>query len=127
MREFAPRNLAPAAIVVSWGLQHVIQAHAWVTTGAGREPDGSRAGDEVMVCVKSFWSRFEAEVAQSTLRAFGIESMVSADDCGGIRPYQLAGMGGVRLMVLGERLDEAREVLENPPPVIRPKSRRRLR
>ncbi|MEA3265658.1 MAG: DUF2007 domain-containing protein [Candidatus Fermentibacteria bacterium] len=62
--------------------------------------------------VKVFNKRYEAEMAGELLREQGIESMISADDCGG----QLMGLTslrkvGVKLMVSKEDLTKAKEVL----------------
>ena len=50
-----------------------------------------------LVVVGEFPNRIDAEVAQSVLEADGIESMVSADDAGGVQPG--LWMSGVRLFV----------------------------
>ena len=62
--------------------------------------------------VKIFNKRYEAEMAAELLREQGIESMISADDCGG----QLMGVTsprkvGVKLMVSQEDMAKAMEVL----------------
>ncbi len=64
-----------------------------------------------MICVGTFPSRLEAEMAQGLLESAGIRSMIAADDCGGARPHMLLGSGGARLIVLQERAEEAAEVL----------------
>jgi hypothetical protein len=55
--------------------------------------------------VGTFGNRVEAEVAQGALRSAGIESLISADDAGGIRPD--LGRRGIRLMVRAEDAEEA--------------------
>ena len=50
-----------------------------------------------LVAVGEFPNRIDAEVAQSALEADGIESMVSADDAGGVQPG--LWLSGVRLFV----------------------------
>ncbi len=67
-----------------------------------------------LVPVRSFTTEMEAEIAKSALEAFGIECMISRDDCGGQRPH-LAFSGGIRLLVRAEDLDKADEVLTVPP------------
>ena len=49
------------------------------------------------VVVRQFFSTIEAELALGALHAAGIEAMVSADDCGGMRPH--LQMGRVSLLV----------------------------
>ena len=63
--------------------------------------------------VRIFDYRYEAEMAQGLLLEQGIESMISADDCGG----QLMGLttlrkGGIKLLVKEEETEKAIEVLE---------------
>jgi len=55
--------------------------------------------------VATFGNRIEAEMAQGALRSAGIESLISADDAGGIRPD--LGRRGIRLMVRAEDAEEA--------------------
>ncbi|MCK5785062.1 MAG: DUF2007 domain-containing protein [Candidatus Sabulitectum sp.] len=62
--------------------------------------------------VRIFEKRYEAEMAGELLREQGIESMISADDCGG----QLMGLTslrkvGVKLMVSQDDMAKAMEVL----------------
>ena len=63
-----------------------------------------------MVVVGTFMNKIEAEMAQGALEAADIESIVSADDAGGMRP-DLAGRSGVRLVVRAEDAEEARKIL----------------
>ncbi len=65
-----------------------------------------------LVELKTFNSRAEAEMAKAYLEAEGIETMVQADDCGGMRPFMLTGAGGVRLMVHEEDAGRALLILE---------------
>jgi hypothetical protein len=46
------------------------------------------------VCIGTYGSRQEAEFASSLLAECGIEAMVSADDCGGVRPELAFTSGG---------------------------------
>lgn len=46
-----------------------------------------------IVCVKSFMSRMEAEVAKSSLEAAGIQSIIEADDAGGAYPFPMSVSG----------------------------------
>jgi hypothetical protein len=61
-----------------------------------------------MVEVGVYPSRNDAELAQATLAAAGIPSVLSADDAGGAYPFDLSG--GARLLV-GEADAEAATAL----------------
>lgn len=63
-----------------------------------------------LVVTKTFLSRHEAELAKSLLHAAGIESMISSDDFGGLRP-NLAFGGGVRLLVKKKDVEKAQGIL----------------
>ncbi len=54
--------------------------------------------------------RYEAEVARAALVDAGIEAIVQADDAGGFHP-QLSTVGGVRILVKAQDLEEAQQVL----------------
>jgi hypothetical protein len=60
--------------------------------------------------VAMFLNQIDAELAQSALTAAGIESMISADDAGGLRPHLTFG-GGVRLLVRAEDAEQASKIL----------------
>jgi len=67
------------------------------------------AADELVV-LNTYIYRREAEMAHSVLEAFGIESMLSADDLGGV------GVGadldeGVKLLVRPGDVENARDAL----------------
>jgi hypothetical protein len=62
-----------------------------------------------LVVVGTFLNKMEAEMAQGALEAADIDSMVSADDAGGLRPS--LWMGGVRLLVRAEDAERASKVL----------------
>jgi hypothetical protein len=66
--------------------------------------------DAGLVTVRSFGSEPEALVAKAALDAFGIDAMISSDDCGGQRLH-LAITEGIRLMVRQEDAGSAEEVL----------------
>jgi Putative prokaryotic signal transducing protein len=68
-----------------------------------------------LVVVRTFQNKFEAEMAQGALEAAEIESIVSADDAGGMRP-DLARWGGVRLLVRTEDAEEAGKILDESKP-----------
>ncbi len=65
--------------------------------------------DSKLIVVADFPNRIDAEIAQSALEAAGIESFVSADDAGGLRPN--LWLSGVRLVVRDEDARRALEVL----------------
>lgn len=65
------------------------------------------------VTVKQFLYRNEAEFSKSVLEGMGIEAMVLADDCGGLRPHLAFGMGGVKLLVKKEDFKIAKVILED--------------
>lgn len=66
--------------------------------------------DDPLIPVRTFISISEAEIAQGALTAFGIESTLSHDDCGGLRPH-LNLAGGIRLMVRPADAKAAEETL----------------
>lgn len=66
-----------------------------------------------LICVKTYTNRVEAELAKGFLKTSSIEAIVSADDCGGVRPELGLGTGGVRLLVKKEDIQRALKVLEN--------------
>jgi len=68
------------------------------------------ADRDQLIVVGTFMSRPEADVAKSALDAADIESMVLADDAGGVQPALWEGRG---VAVVVNRKDEqaAREIL----------------
>ena len=66
-----------------------------------------------LVTVARFFTHAEADIAKSALDAAEIESMISSDDAGGVRPGMDMG-SPIRLMVRAEDAARAREVLETP-------------
>ena len=70
--------------------------------------------DEVLVVVRTFSDRVEAELAQGALEAAGIESMVRNDDAGGMQP-SMAFSNGAELLVRAEDADEAEDLLSRTP------------
>jgi hypothetical protein len=69
------------------------------------------SNDAELVMVSSFLNRIDAEVAQSALKAADIDSMISADDAGGLRPGLVIG---VQLFVRAEDAERANEILAPP-------------
>lgn len=64
------------------------------------------------VCVKTFLTRPEAEVAKSVLDANGIECFVLADDEGGMSPFPMrASTTGVGLFVRKADVMNAKNLL----------------
>ena len=68
-----------------------------------------------LVTVGNYFDRMGAELAKSILDGSGIQSYVSADDTGGMRPALLTGAGGVRLIVRAEDAERASELLHDAP------------
>jgi putative signal transducing protein len=67
--------------------------------------------DEKLVAVGSYLNKIDAELAQGALEAADIESIVTADDAGGLQPG-LWVAEGVRVLVRAEDLERAKEILE---------------
>lgn len=74
-------------------------------------PD-SDATERDLVTIRTFISESEADIAKAALQAFGIDCMLSRDDCGGQRPHLLMG-AGIRLVTRSEDAERAEEVLAN--------------
>ncbi len=51
-----------------------------------------------LVTLRTFLNHVDADLAKSVLDSMGIESLISADDAGGMRPGLWSG-SGVRLLV----------------------------
>jgi hypothetical protein len=67
------------------------------------------AADDLVV-LHTYIYRREAEMAHSVLEAFGIESMLSADDLGGVGPGADLDEG-VKLLVRPDDVENARDAL----------------
>jgi hypothetical protein len=65
--------------------------------------------DADLVIVRTFLNPFDAELAKSALEAAEIQSIVQADDAGGVEPG--LWVGGVGLLVRAEDAARAEEVL----------------
>ena len=63
-----------------------------------------------MIEVATYTTRSDAELAQATLAAAGIPSVIAADDAGGAYPFDLTG--GARLLVDEADAADAASVLE---------------
>jgi hypothetical protein len=66
--------------------------------------------DAGLVAIRTFLSESEADIAKGALTAFGIECLLSHDDCGGQRPHLNMG-GGIRLLVRPDDAERAEEAL----------------
>ena len=64
------------------------------------------------IVIRYFLSAIDADLARGALQAAGIEAIVSADDCGGMRPH--LQVGRVALLVRAEDAEEALRVLDLP-------------
>ena len=67
--------------------------------------------DDTTICVATFSNELEADMARMSLDSHGIDSFVSKDDCGGMRPW-LQPITGVRLIVRESEAKQASEILE---------------
>lgn len=65
-----------------------------------------------MVVIKTFAYRHEAEFVKGILTEKGIESVITADDCGGFRPHLTFTGRGAELSVKQEDIEKAREALK---------------
>ncbi len=65
---------------------------------------------ERLVSIKTYSYRHEAELAQIHLEAAGLESVIRADDCGGLG-VGLSFSGGVRIFVNEDDAEKAQEIL----------------
>jgi hypothetical protein len=68
--------------------------------------------DVELVVIGTFLNRIEAEIARGALEAADIESMVAADDAGGLRPG--LWMSGVKLLVRVDDAERATKILSEP-------------
>ena len=66
-----------------------------------------------IVCIQTFGSRSEAEVAKSALAAGGIESYLDADDAGGMYPFPMTpNTKGVQLFIKSSDKENAKNILK---------------
>ncbi len=70
----------------------------------------SEASQDDLVTIRTFLSESEAEIAKAALEAFGIDCILSRDDCGGQRPHLLMNRG-IRLVTRSDDAERAEEVL----------------
>ncbi|MCB9757724.1 MAG: DUF2007 domain-containing protein [Candidatus Omnitrophica bacterium] len=65
-----------------------------------------------LIPIRAFYHKYEAQIVQGLLKDNGIESMISADDCGGYRPHLSLGTGNNRLLVKQTDVEQAKIILE---------------
>jgi hypothetical protein len=65
--------------------------------------------DDELVVVRTYLNRVDAEIARGVLESVDIDSMITADDMGGIRPS--LWMAGVKLLVRREDAERASQTL----------------
>lgn len=65
-----------------------------------------------LVCVQTFRTRSEAELAQAALEGAGIRATVRADDAGGTEPALIFTTGGAKVLVALADAARARGILE---------------
>lgn len=75
---------------------------------------GRMASHPDLVVVQTFNTKIEAQLAKSALDAAHINSMVAADDAGGLQPALWEGRG-VAVVVARDDEQAAREVLTGRP------------
>ena len=66
-----------------------------------------------LVVAGRYGNAAEGEIAKALLLAFGVDAMVSIDDCGGVE--QDRWIAGVRLLVHARDQEKAKQVLESHP------------
>ena len=65
---------------------------------------------ETPVCIATLSSEIEAHIVSLRLESLGIDSFITKDDCGGMRPW-LQPITGVRLMVRQSDAQRAADIL----------------
>jgi hypothetical protein len=66
---------------------------------------------ENFVTLKTYSTRYEAELGKSVLVANGVDALIASDDAGGVRP-ELAFLRGVKLLVREEDAPKAQEIFQ---------------
>jgi hypothetical protein len=66
-----------------------------------------------LIRIRSFATRFEAEMAQTYLQSSNIPAMVSADDAAGLDPFLLVGSGGAFVVVRSGDAEIAAQLLDD--------------
>jgi hypothetical protein len=62
-----------------------------------------------LIRIRTYLTGVDAELARATLEAAGIDCLIRADDCAGLRPH--LQMGGVELLVRAGDAQEADDLL----------------
>jgi hypothetical protein len=70
-----------------------------------------------LVVLRTFLNDIDAQLAKSALEAAQIDSMIRADDAGGMRPHLWVGRG-VELVVRADDVERANEVLGDEPAAV---------
>ncbi len=68
--------------------------------------------NESPVCIATLASEIEAHIASLRLESLGIDTFITKDDCGGMRPW-LQPITGVRLMVRQSDAQRAKDILKH--------------
>jgi hypothetical protein len=63
-----------------------------------------------MTRLETYTSEIEAEIAKGRLENLGVSVVLEKDNCGGMRPH-LDLQAGVKLFVLDDQLEKARDIL----------------
>jgi hypothetical protein len=64
--------------------------------------------------LETYTSEIEAEIAKGRLEDLGVNVVLEKDNCGGMRPH-LDLQAGIKLFVLDDQLEKAREILASEP------------
>ncbi len=64
------------------------------------------------VLLKTYYHKYDAEIAIGLLEERGINSMLQSDDLGGYREHLSIGMGNNRIMVRKSDLERAQEIIQ---------------
>ncbi|MEO8258042.1 MAG: DUF2007 domain-containing protein [Acidobacteriota bacterium] len=70
-----------------------------------------------LVVLRTFLNDIDAQLAKTALEAAEIDSMIRADDAGGMRPHLWVG-SGVELVVRAEDVERANEILGGEPEAV---------
>ncbi len=66
-----------------------------------------------LITVKVFSNRIDAEVSKGFLKSNNIESMILADDAGGMKSFPMSPVFGVKLQVVEKDFQKATSLLNN--------------
>ena len=65
-----------------------------------------------LVVLRTFLNDIDAQLARTALEAAEIDSMIRADDAGGMRPHLWVG-SGVELVVRAQDVERANQILDD--------------